>query len=76
MLSLAQKYNLPVIVHSRDAEEDVYKILKKYNLTGSIHCYSGSLEVAQKLIDLGFYIGVDGPITFKNNEEYKKIIKI
>lgn len=75
MLNLAQKYSLPVIVHSRDAEEEVYEILKKYNLKGSIHCYSGSLDLAKKFIELGYYIGVDGPITYKNNDEYRNMIK-
>ena len=74
-LSFAEKYNLPVIVHSRDAVQDVYDILKKYNIKGSIHCYSGSKEMAKEFTKIGFYIGVDGPITFKNNKRQKEIVK-
>lgn len=74
-LKLAEKYNLPVIVHCRDAVQDTYDILKKTNLRGSIHCYSGSTEMAQEFIKLGFYIGIDGPITFKNNKKQKEMIK-
>ncbi len=74
-LDLAEKYNLPVIVHSRDSIKDTYDILKQYNLKGSIHCYSGSLEMAKEFIKLGFYIGIDGPITFKNNVKQRNMIK-
>lgn len=74
-LNLAEKYNLPVIVHSRDAVQDVYDILKKKNLKGSIHCYSGSKEMAKEFVKLGFYIGIDGPITFKNNKNQREIVK-
>lgn len=74
-LDLAEKYNLPVIVHSRDAIQDVYNELKIRNLKGSIHCYSGSAEMAKEFIKLGFYIGIDGPITFKNNKKQKEVIK-
>lgn len=74
-LDLAEKYNLPVIVHSRDAVQDVYDELKNRNLKGSIHCYSGSKEMAKEFVKLGFYIGVDGPITFKNNKKQKNVIK-
>ena len=63
------KYNLPVIIHSRDAIQDVYDILKTRNLRGSIHCFSGSTEMAKEFIKIGFNIGIDGPITFKNNKK-------
>lgn len=74
-LDLAEKYNLPVIVHSRDAVQDVYDILKTKNLKGSIHCYSGSTQMAQEFIKIGFYIGIDGPITFKNNKKQREMVK-
>lgn len=74
-IDLAIKYNLPVIVHSRDAVQDVYDILKTKNVTGSIHCYSGSTEMAKEFIKLGFYIGIDGPITFKNNKKQREMVK-
>lgn len=74
-LELAEKYNLPVIIHSRDAVQDVYDILKTRNLRGSIHCYSGSTEMAREFIKIGFYIGIDGPITFKNNKKQRQMVK-
>lgn len=74
-LDLAEKYNLPVIVHSRDAVQDVYDILKTKKLKGSIHCYSGSTQMAQEFTKIGFYIGIDGPITFKNNKKQREMVK-
>ena len=65
-LEIAEKYKKTVIVHSRDALQDTYDILKNYNIRGSLHCYSGSLEMAREFIKLGFYIGVGGVVTFKN----------
>ncbi len=65
-LELAEKYNIPVIIHSRDATKDTLDILKKYKVKGIIHSFSGSLEVAQEYIKMGYLIGVNGVITFKN----------
>lgn len=73
-LDLAKKYDLPVVIHTRDAFLDTYNILKKYNLSGVIHCFSGSLEVAKQYIDLGYYLGIGGVVTFKNNK-LKDVIK-
>ncbi len=74
-LELAEKYNLPVIVHSRKASQEVYDIIKNSNVRkGSMHCFSGSLELAKEYIKLGFYIGVDGPITYPNNKKGIDII--
>lgn len=73
-LELARKYNLPVVIHSRDATEDTYNILKKYNLNGVIHCYSGSLEMAKRYIDLGYKLGIGGVLTFKNSK-LKDVVK-
>ncbi len=67
-LSLAEKYNLPVVVHSREATLDTLKSLKKFNVKGVMHCFSGSLETAKELIKMGFYIGVGGVMTFKNSK--------
>lgn len=67
-LALAEKYNLPVIVHSREATLDTINSIKKYNVKGVMHCYSGSLETAKELIKMGFYIGVGGVMTFKNSK--------
>lgn len=65
-LSLAEEYNLPVIIHSRDATEDTINTLKKFNCKGTIHSFSGSLETAKIYIKMGYLLGVNGVITFKN----------
>ena len=66
-LDLAQKYNKPVIIHSRDATEDTINILKKYpTVKGVIHCFSGSYETACIYIKMGYKIGIGGVLTFKN----------
>ncbi len=75
-LILAEKYNLPVVVHSRDATKDTLEILKKYKVTGVIHSFSGSLETAKEYIKMGFFLGINGVTTFKNCkmiEVYKEI---
>ena len=75
-LKIAEKYNIPVIVHSRDSIQDVYDILKKYKVRGSIHAFSGSLEMANKFIDLGYKLGIGGVITFRNSNLKYVISKI
>jgi TatD DNase family protein len=67
-LKLAELYNLPVVVHSREATLDTITLLKKYKVTGVVHCFNGSLETAKELIKMGFYIGVGGVMTFKNSK--------
>jgi len=73
-MKLAQKYHLPVIIHSRKADDDTYNILKKYpDVKGIIHCFSGSLEVAQRYIKLGYKLGIGGVLTFKNSHLTKVV---
>lgn len=67
-LQIAMDFSLPVIIHSRDAVQDTYDILSKYKVSGVIHCFSGSLEMAFKYIKLGFYVGIGGVVTFKNSK--------
>ena len=75
-LFLSKKYDLPVIVHARESIQDVYDILKESGIKkGSMHCYSGSLEMAKEFIKLGYKIGIDGPITYKNNKKGIEVIK-
>lgn len=78
-IRLANKYELPIIIHSRESQEDVYKILKE-NLVkkaGIMHCYSGTPEMSTKFLKMGFYIGVGGPITrYKDVQETVKITPI
>lgn len=73
-LKIAENNNIPVIIHSRDATLDTINTLKKYNLKGIIHSFSGSLETAKEYIKMGYLIGVNGVITFKN-ANIKNIIK-
>ena len=73
-LAIAQEYNLPVIVHNREATLDIINCLKKYNVKGVIHCFNGSLETANIFIKMGFKLGINGVITFKNCK-LKEVIK-
>ena len=73
-LDLAKKYNKPVVIHTRDAFLDTYNILKEYDLTGIIHCFSGSLESAKMYMNIGYYLGIGGVVTFKNSK-LKDVIK-
>lgn len=65
-LELAVKYDMPVIVHDREAHADTMDLLKKYRPKGVLHCYSGSTEMAKEVLNLGMYIGLGGAVTFKN----------
>ncbi|MDR2511087.1 MAG: TatD family hydrolase [Bacteroidales bacterium] len=70
---LAQKYNLPLIIHSRDAFEDTVDILEprvksQKPRQGVFHCFSGTVEQAKKVVEMGFYIGIGGVVTFKKNQ--------
>lgn len=78
-LALAQELNLPVMIHNREATEDTLRILREaqmsnvksqisnlQHLRGVIHCFNGSRETAQQFLDMGFYLGIGGVITFKN----------
>lgn len=72
-LKLANDLNLPVIVHERDAHLDTLNLLKKYKPKGVVHCFSGSLELANEIISLGMYIGLGGVVTFKNAVKTVKV---
>lgn len=65
-LVLAKELDLPVIIHDREAHEDTFELLKRYKPKGVVHCFSGSAEMAKKVIKLGMYIGLGGAVTFKN----------
>lgn len=69
-LKLAKKFNLPVSIHTRDAFEAIYQIVKEERtdgLTGIFHCFTGTEVEAQKIMDLGFLMGIGGVVTFKNS---------
>ena len=76
-LDLARQLHLPVCVHDRDAHADTLKTLQTEarGLRGVLHCYSGSLETAREIFKLGWFIGVDGPLTFKNSAKLPEIVK-
>ena len=68
-IELALNYNLPIVIHCREAFDHVYQILLKFsnkNLQGVFHCFSGTEEQARKIIDLNFKLGIGGVVTFKN----------
>ena len=73
-LKIAEEFNLPVVIHSRDATMDTINILKKYKVKGIIHCFSGSLETAKIYISMGFLLGIGGVVTFKNSK-LKDVVK-
>lgn len=70
---------LPVIIHTRDAEDDTYSILKNNmkdkEFSGLIHCFTASMEFAKKVLDLGMYISISGIVTFKNASSLQEIVK-
>ncbi|ADH59941.1 hydrolase, TatD family [Thermoanaerobacter mathranii subsp. mathranii str. A3] len=77
-IRLAKKLNLPIIIHDRDAHEDILDILKKEwtkDLRGVFHSYSGSVEMAFQVIEMNFYISLGGPVTFKNAKKPKEVAK-
>ena len=73
-LEMAKKYRLPVVIHSRDATQDTISILEEYpEVIGDIHCFSGSVETAQKYISMGYKLGIGGVVTFKNSNLFKVV---
>ncbi|MFZ5985599.1 MAG: TatD family hydrolase [Bacillota bacterium] len=77
-ISLAQRLNLPIIVHDRDAHEDVMNIIKYEgadSVGGVFHCFSGSVEMAKEVLDNNFYISVGGALTFKNARKLIDVVK-
>ena len=73
-LKIAEEFDLPVIIHSREATEDTINVLKDYSVKGVIHSFSGSLETARIYIKMGYLLGINGVVTFKNSK-LKNIIK-
>ena len=82
-MGLAYRYDLPAVIHERDVCEDTLFILKSLydqhllrEAPGVLHCFSGSVETAKILLDMGFYLGFDGPITFKNARKAPDVIRM
>lgn len=77
-LKLAKEVDLPVVIHTREADQETFDILKEAQdgtLRGVLHCYSGSVEMALEYIKLGFYISIAGPVTFNNSRVSKEVVK-
>ena len=74
-LQLAKDMDLPVIIHSRDAAADTLRIMKEHgrDLSGVIHCFSYSREIALEYVKMGYYIGIGGVVTFKNGRKLKEV---
>ena len=78
-IDLALKNEIPIVIHSRDSFDEIFNVLEDYRgsgLKGVFHCFTGSLEQANKAIDLGFYLGIGGVLTFKNSGLDKVIAEI
>lgn len=75
-IKLANKYNKTLVVHSRDAMEDTIAILKEHLKTKAVmHCFTGTTKEAQELMKMNIMFGIDGPITYKNNQLQKRVIE-
>ncbi|MCF7924024.1 MAG: TatD family hydrolase [Candidatus Izimaplasma sp.] len=77
-IKLANKHKMPISIHMRDAIQDTYEIIKEYkdkDLSGVMHCYSGSKEFMQQFLDINMYISLAGPVTFKNAKTPKEVAK-
>ena len=77
-LDLAAELDMPVVIHNREANEDTMNILREYksrNIRGQLHCYAGTIEDAEELVEMGYLISFTGNITFKKLEELREILK-
>ena len=83
-LELAKEEDLPVIIHSREAAKDTFDIIQLAcknaekqgkRLTGVIHCFSYSIEMAREFLKLGFYLGIGGTVTFKNAKKLLEVVE-
>ncbi len=74
-LQLASEIQLPVIIHDREAHEDTLNLLKRYSPKGIVHCFSGSVEMASDIVNLGMFIGLGGAVTFKNAKKPVEVAK-
>ncbi len=74
-IHIAKRQKLPIVIHSREAHQDTFDILEKNKegLRGVLHSYSGSWEMAKRYLDLGFYLSISGPITFKNAQKLPEV---
>ncbi|GHT59748.1 putative metal-dependent hydrolase YabD [Endomicrobiia bacterium] len=75
-LDMAWKYNKPVVIHCRDAYDDMIVFLKEYKKIpkGVIHCFCGTANQAKVFVEMGFLLGIDGPVTYKKSETLKQVV--
>ena len=75
-LDLARELDLPVVIHNREADQDLLRVLREYSgLRGVVHCFGSSIEVAQRVLELGFHLGFTGIISFKNAGAIRDVAK-
>lgn len=77
-MDLAKRIGKPIVVHSRDAAQETYDMMKAsgaQDIGGVVHCFSYSKEMAKQFVDMGFFIGVGGVITFKNGKKLKEVVE-
>ncbi len=75
-LRLAEETGLPVVIHSREASQDTFDIISRSKVRrGSIHCYSGSAEMAKEYVKMGFHIGIGGVVTFPNAKKLVEVVE-
>lgn len=75
---IAKELELPLIIHSRDAAQDTFDLIKEVGaqeVGGVVHCYSGSKEMAERYVDMGFYLGIGGVVTYDNAKTLKEVVK-
>ncbi|MCH2573409.1 TatD family hydrolase [Candidatus Poribacteria bacterium] len=77
-LDLATQLDLPIVVHNRNAFDDILSILENHSqLTGGVlHCFSENTKSMDRVIDVGFHIGIGGPVTYKKSQDLKQVVKV
>jgi len=75
-LQIASELDMPVIIHDRESHEDILRLLKQYKPKGVVHCFSGSVEMANEILKLGMYIGLGGAVTFKNAKKPVQVAQV
>ena len=74
-LALASERKLPVVIHSRDAHDDTFSILGDWDGTGVLHTYAAGMEYLDRVVGMGFYIGISGPVTYRTAEELRRVVR-
>ena len=75
-LKLAEELNKPVVIHVREAQDDLLPLIKNFSLKGVFHCFSGNETFLKNVLDLGYFVGFDGNLTFKNAKDLQAVAKI